>query len=198
MVFVCSGAVASASPIVIGFDSLADLAPVTTQFTGLTFSNATALKAGMSLNEFEFPPHSAADVVFDSGGPISIDFDAPVLGVGAFFTYLVPVTLEAFDDGHNSLGIVSSSFFSNLQLSGDAGSSPNEFLEITSSAGIRSILITGDPAGGSFTLDDLTVTPVPEPATFALVLAGAAAVIRKRRTGRDKRLPDDQSRLRRS
>jgi hypothetical protein len=181
LVALCTTATASAAPIVIDFESFNDFDLVTTQIPGITFSDTAALQAGVSLNELELPPHSGTAVAFDFGGPISIMFDVPVYGVGGYFTHLVPVSLEAFDASNNSLGVVTSAFSDNLALSGDAGSSPNEFLQFSSSAGIESIVITGDPFGGSLTLDDLTIEPVPEPATLGLVMAGAIAALRKRR-----------------
>ena len=39
---------------IIDFETLSDADPVTNQFTGLTFTNTTAITAGISLNEFEF------------------------------------------------------------------------------------------------------------------------------------------------
>ena len=39
----------------LDFESLSDLESVTNQFSGVTFANAVALTAGISLNEFDFP-----------------------------------------------------------------------------------------------------------------------------------------------
>jgi hypothetical protein len=44
--------------IVLNFEGLPDGTVVTTQFAGMVFSNATVATGGISLNEFEFPPHS--------------------------------------------------------------------------------------------------------------------------------------------
>src|SRR5580700_6502590 len=69
----------------ISFETLPDGTPIfdgtsiTTQFPGLTFTNTTVISAGISLNEFEFPPHSGSNVAFDDGGPITIAFTNPVL-----------------------------------------------------------------------------------------------------------------------
>jgi hypothetical protein len=176
---------AAAAPMVIDFDSLTDSEVVTNQFAGLTFSSAVALTAGISLNEFEFPPRSGSNVVFDDSGPLSIVFATPALRVGGYFTYASALTLEAFDAGHASLGLVSAAFDSNLGLSGDAGSSTNEFLELSSILGIASITISGSPLGSSFVLDDLTIEPVrtavPEPGSLGLLLsAGVTAIARAR------------------
>jgi hypothetical protein len=173
-----------ATPVVINFDGLSELDSVTNQYAGLTFSNATVLTAGSSLNELEFPPHSPFNVVFDDGGPIRIDLASPVSAVGGFFTYGVPLFFEAFDAGNNPLGSTPSLFSNNELVSGDPGSSPNEFLQLALS-GISHVTITGDPAGGSFVLDDFTytpsATPVPEPATLSLVLLGGVGLLRSRR-----------------
>lgn len=168
-----------ADPITITFEGLASGALITNQFLGLVFSNATVLTSGIDLNEFEFPPFSGTNVVFDDGGPISILFSAPVFSVGGYFTYVTPVTIAAFDALNNPLGSISSTFLNNLALSGDPGSSPNEFLQLNSVSGISGITITGDPFGSSFTLDNLTystTSPIPEPSTVSLILVGGLAV----------------------
>ena len=178
LVILASPYQAAAAPITINFDSLEDLTTVGTEFEGLTFLNATVLTSGISLNEFEFPPHSGANVVLDDGGAISISFATPVFSFGGFFTYLAPLTLTAFDTSNNTLGSVGSLFSSNLALSGEMGSSPNELLQFFSRVAIGSVLIAGDPVGGSFVLDDLTydATRVPEPGSLALlVIKGAGA-----------------------
>ena len=166
-----------ANALNIDFESLSDGDVVTTQFPGLTFSNATALTAGISLNEFEFPPHSGDNVVFDDSDPMTIDFSTPMADIGAYFTYLVPLTVDFFDPLHNLVGTVNSLFLSNLALSGDLGSSPNEFLNFAWASGISQMTITGDPLGGSFTMDDLQGTPVPEPTSLLLLVSGLAGMV---------------------
>jgi hypothetical protein len=181
-----------AVPITIDFESLADSEAVAAQFAGLSFSNATALSAGISLNEFEFPPRSGANVLLDDGGALSITFTAIAQSFGAYFTYSSSLTLKAFDGAANLLTSVTSDFSSNSALSGDAGSSPNEFLNIAVS-GIRRIVIEGDPGGGSFVMEDLIYEEAtnggggstPEPGTIILFLAALiAAVITKKSSNR--------------
>jgi hypothetical protein len=165
---------------VIDFEGLEDFTAITDQYSssGIYFSGATVLTAGVNLNEFEFPPSSGSNVVFDEIGPISIIFATPVSSIGAYFTYLMPVAMDAYDSSNGLIGSVSSSFFSNLALSGDPGSSPNEFLQITYAGGISSVTITGDPDfGGSFTMDDVTFSQVPEPGTLSLFMVGILTVI---------------------
>lgn len=165
---------------VITFDDLADSVIVGGAYAGVTFTNATALTAGVSLNEFEFPPSSGGTVAFDADGPMRVDFALPVASVGGFFTYLTPVTLRAFSATDALLGSAFSAYSSNLALSGDAGSLPNEFLGLAV-GGIAYVVIAGDPAGSSFALDDLTfevaTQQVPEPAALGLLLLGLCSAL---------------------
>ncbi|HLG56871.1 MAG TPA: PEP-CTERM sorting domain-containing protein [Vicinamibacterales bacterium] len=170
-----------AAPIVIDFEAFADGDDLTTQLSGLTFSNTMILTAGISLNELEFPQVSGLNAVFDNGGPMRIDFAAPMFSIGGYFNYLTPLVMRAFGASDNLLDATSSAFSSNLALSGDPGSASNEFLSLAFS-GISYVTISGDAFGGSFTLDDLTYdtgrpTSVPEPATLSLVLLGAGMYV---------------------
>ncbi len=170
---------ARADSILIDFEGLSDLDSVTTQFPGLTFSNTIILSAGLSLNEFDFPPSSDINVVSDDGGPITIVFDTPALSFAGYFTYVVPVTIEAFDSSDSSVALASSLFSENDGFTGELGSSPNELLQVSHSGGISRIVISGDSFGGSFTLDDVSVVSaaVPEPSTVALMLLTLPVVV---------------------
>ena len=186
--FLFSG-LASATVMVVDFESFADSDILTNQVVGLTFQNSTVLSAGVSLNDFEFPPQSGLNVVVDDGGIITIDFASPVSAVSGYFTYVSQLTMDAYDAGFNLIATDISNFLSNTALSGDVGSSPNELLGISSAAGIARIVITGDLAGFSFVMDDLSITTregggnnVPEPGTLPLFFAAfAAAAIAIRR-----------------
>ena len=181
----------------IDFDSLSDGDSITNQLAGqgVTFQNAIALTAGLSLNEFEFPPFSGSSVLGDNGGPIIILFSALQSMVFANFTYATPVTIEAFGATNVSLGMVSSApgCASNRQLTGTAGCPSNEQLTLLGIGSIARITITASPGGNSFALDDLTFeaasVTVPEPSS--LVIAGSAlaalgllrrAVVRRNQT----------------
>ena len=184
--FLCAAAVASAnaSAVSIDFETLADGAAVTNQFAGLDFTNAVALQAGLSLNDFEFPPRSGSVVIADDGGPICVSFAAPVVQVGAYFTHASSVIVTAYNALDKVLGSASSAYASNLALSGDAGSSPNELLQLAFAAGITRLTLAGDAAGFSFVLDDLSFTPMavpmPEPATAMLVAVGLVGLLARR------------------
>lgn len=157
---------------VIDFEGLSDGTVLVAQFAGVGFSNAVVLGSGLSLNEFEFPPHSGAKVASDDGAAMQLVFNAPVVQVSAFFTYAVPLALTAFDAGGNVVATAVSLFSSNLALSGAAGSSANEFITLASPLGFSRLVIAGDASGASFVLDDLAITVVPEPAGGALMLSG--------------------------
>jgi hypothetical protein len=158
---------------------IADSTPITTQFPGLTFTNTTVISAGISLNEFEAPPHSGMNVAFDGGGPISILFATPITSFSGYFTYYEPLAIDAFNALNNQVADAMSTYSINVGCDpgpvclGDPSSSPNEFLQVSFTGGISSVTITGDPAGSSFVLDDATyttVTSVPEPRMFTLIL----------------------------
>lgn len=170
--------------VTIDFESFLDGDVVTSQFPGITFSNATAITAGITLNEFEFPPHSGSNVVFDDGGPMTIEFSTLMSDVGAYLTYAASLTLNFFDISNTLVGTVNSAFSSNLGLSGDPGSSSNELLSFTWASGISKVTITGDPLGGSFVMDDLTLTPytpsgdpIPEPSSLLLLASGFVGMV---------------------
>lgn len=177
-----------AQAVVIDFEDRLDGDAVTNQYAGVRFQNALVLTAGLSLNELESPPVSGVNVVFDDGGAMLLNFLTPVTSVGGFFTYSTRLNFLAFDTAGAAVASLSSAFNTNLTLSGDTGSAPNEFLQLISAGGIASARITGDPAGGSFTLDDLTFRPVAvnavsEPASLVLVTLGLGALGLRRRKG---------------
>lgn len=166
-----------AQAAVVDFEGLSDGEIVTTRYAGITFQNTVALTAGLSLNEFEFPPISGTNVVADNEGQIRINFLTPVTSVGGFFSYSTRLNFLAFDSAGVQVAAVSSAFNNNSNLSGDAGSMPNEFLQLFSDGGITSASIGGNPAGGSFVLDNLTFTPVPVPAAMWLFGSGLLVLL---------------------
>ena len=164
----------------ITFEGLPDSTILTNQYAGVTFSNAIILSAGISLNEFELPPHSGTNVASDNNGPMSIVFSSPISSFSGYFTYYEPLTLQAFNASNAQVASATSLFSINVGCDpgplclGDPGSSPNELIQVSFAGGISSITITGDPAGGSFAVDDVTytsvATAVPEPPYLILLL----------------------------
>jgi RHS repeat-associated protein len=176
--------------VTLTFDNLADGTSVGVAYPGVSFQNATVLTSGISLDEFEFPPYSGTNVVFDDGGPLLVQFDVPVTAVSLFLTHVQNITLSAFDSSGIFIDAVFSIYYNNLALSGDPGSSPNELLTL-SAPSITSVLIEGSPGGSSFTADDLTFTTsttVPEVSSLCLSLAGLAAFVAIRICRRKRRL----------
>ena len=180
-----------ANATLIDFESLSDGTSVDNAYSGITFSNSLVLSAGVSLNEFEFPPFSGQNVAVDNGGAITIDFAVPIAQLSAYFTYLMPVTMTAYDSAMNVVGSDISDFLNNLALSGDAGSLPNELFQVSYSSGISHIVLTGDPAGSSLVFDELTYIAadngnsngqIPEPSTLLLLGAGLLGLAASRYT----------------
>jgi hypothetical protein len=174
MLLSLAGAGAADADLVINFEGLADEEPVTAQFSGLgvTFSGqAVVLQAGLSLNDFLFPPRSGVNVVSSDLGQINVAFSQPQASVGGFFTHASPVTLTAFNA--QNVAVATTTVSGDNTVSGS--NSPNEFVSTSSAAGITSVMISG--TGTEFTLDDLTAVPIitPEP-DIALVGLGLLAL----------------------
>jgi hypothetical protein len=120
-------------------------------------------------------------VLSDTGGPISITFSSPISSFSAYFTYGVPITVDAFAAGNVLLGHVSSMFSNNEAVSGDSGSTPNEFLSLLGLGSISEVVIEGSADGSSFAMDDLSYSGstmgTPELSTWALMILGFLFVI---------------------
>ena len=62
----------SANAATIDFEGFPDSTVLTSQYLGLTFANTIVLTSGISLNEFELPPHSGVNVASDNNGPVTM------------------------------------------------------------------------------------------------------------------------------
>lgn len=81
----------------IGFEQSTDGQILTTQIRGVTFTNAAAKHAGVSLNEVSFPVKSGTVAAVDRGGPMSIEFGRPTASFSAFVTHTKRVTVSAYE-----------------------------------------------------------------------------------------------------
>jgi hypothetical protein len=180
---------ASADPLLFDFENLNDGDAVGGMLgSDVTFTNGVVLAASISLNELDFPPHSGTNVVADGGGPLRLDFSAPISSFAAYFTYTAPLTFQFFDGSSNLLGTLGSLFGDNTFSSGGA---TNEFFNGVF-LGTSFLTITGNEFGGSFIMDDLSfdiadVAPVPEPGSLMLLGSGIAAAIAYSKTKKGRR-----------
>lgn len=192
----CSFAVAAT----INFEQFADSTQITTQYAGLTFTNAVQLTTANPSNDFvNFPAHSGTGVITnDPNETLTIAFATPQTGVSVFYTDFFPLTLTAFDSSLHLLGSVTgvsnigSSSLLSLNLAGisilsfsDGSAIPDQFVldDLTFGTG-DSTGTPGDnnggPGDGGIPVD---VGVVPEPGTLVLVgsgLAGALNIARRR------------------
>lgn len=158
LLFAVSILASTASGQSLTFDALPDSTILVTQYPGITFVNTAVLSAGITLNEFEFPAHSGTNVASDNGGPVTITFGSPVQSVSGYFTYSVPLTLQAFDASNNLVASAASWYSNNQALSGTPGSQPGEPIAVNAPVNIATVVITGAAGGASFTMDDLTLS----------------------------------------
>jgi hypothetical protein len=102
-------------------------------------------------------------------------FSNPIASFSAWFTHSETLTLAGFS-GLTPVETTNSSAGSNL------GST--EFISLSFAGGATRVEISGVPAGGSFTIDDVTAEEaavvMPEPTSMWLLGLGAAALVRRR------------------
>ena len=147
----------------LNFESLNDGDLVTTQFTGVTFSNAQTLTAGFSLDDLEYPAHSGKNVITDNSGPIALIFSSPISAFSGYFTHSKAITVAAFNGGGTQVAVTSSSH-DNAAVSGD-GTPPNELLSLSATS-IAKVVITGNATGNSVVADDLSYQIALRPQTI--------------------------------
>jgi N-acetylmuramoyl-L-alanine amidase len=147
----------------LGFDGLADLATDVGDF-GVSFTGATVLACGGSLNCTGFPPFSGRNVIFDQpgfGGVITAKFDKEVTGrvarVLARVTGNRNVTMTAFSSDGTIIG--SDSTGGANFVGAGTGILPNKLLGVeTKDPDISIDRVVFRDGGNTFTIDDFTFT----------------------------------------
>lgn len=154
-----AGASVIATPITIDFDDLQDGEMLGNQYSslGVTFFNGLVLEDGSSLNGDEFPPRSGLFVTVDDGAPLSGRFGFAVVSLSFHTTYASPITLTILDIGGNAVASVTSLFAENYVSSGNP---PNEWMGLSYPTGIYDFIVSGDPIGNSFAIDDFSFIPI--------------------------------------
>ena len=153
-----------AKATVLTFEGLPDNLSLSNEFSGLTFNGATVLTAGLSLNEFDFPPISGDNVVASLTNLLEITFLDLTDTVSGYFTYGDLLSLSSYDINGRLLATSQSAGVNNL------GS--NELITL-SGQGISLLRVSSN---SNFTLDDLSFSnavAVPEPTTIVLLAIGA-------------------------
>jgi hypothetical protein len=139
----------------LDFEGFADLTVISDQYAsqGVTFTGATILNAGGSLNSAQFPPRSGKGVLFDwdlqFGGTMTVNFTTPVTRAGGYVTGNTVITLSCFDGFGNPLG--SASLPGANFIGSGTGLPPNLVLEVRAPDIAR---CTFTDHGNSYTVDD--------------------------------------------
>lgn len=147
-------------PLTIGFDGLEDLAVPQAEF-GVTFTGASVLACGGTLNCVPFPPFSGRNVIYDdpklSGGVITATFDTKETGfistVSARVTGNTAITMTAYNAGGKVLASASTGGPNFI----GSGGTPNKELTVTSPSSSDSIVkVIFHDSGNTYTIDDFT------------------------------------------
>lgn len=176
LLFAMAGSSARAEPITLTFEDLPESKlydggrePIGGFYPGLTFG--PAVYGGRGTNP-DYPPHSGTTRIGTDFDHMWIEFARSITSFGVWYKSVDPLPVTFFDASDALLGSVT----------GHANLGRSDQLQFWA-AGIRRVVFTGqDP--GLFALDDVSYTPVPEPATLSLVGAAAAASLYKLRRRR--------------
>ncbi len=150
----------------INFEQYAGYTQITNQYAsiGVTFDSALQLVAP-NYDYFDFPPHSGNGVITDDpSNVITMTFAAGFAGTSLTGWYNAPAGMTA--TAYNSMGQVIATF--------TGSTTPGITQEFALNASTYIAYITFNDAGGGdyMTLDDLTWTSIPEPATTLVMGSG--------------------------
>ena len=165
MIFACQNSYSK--ELTLGFDGLADLGTNVDAF-GITFTGATVLACGGSLNCVPFPPYSGRNVIYDQpgySGVITAVFNeaetGPVTKVSARITGNRSITMTAYDKDGNVVGVEETGGAN--YVGSDSGIAPNKLLTIDATGTSNSIVkVTMHDGGNTFTVDDFTFESNPK------------------------------------
>jgi len=150
--------VCNAAPkdITLGFDGLADLSTNLNAF-GVSFTGATVLACGGTLNCGYFPPFSGRNVIYDTSGGngvITAVFDAsatgPVRKVSVRITGNRNITMTAFDKDNAVLDIAETGGANYVGVG-----TPNKLVTVESET-VPIASVNFHDSGNSYTIDDFT------------------------------------------
>ena len=180
----CATAISSPIPAdtTLDFEGIAD-GTILNSLGTVTFTGAAIATAGETLNEYEVPPRSGNNAVLNLDPAMTLIFTDGVYFLSGYITYGSKVDIW-IQNASGTLAHTRSLFDTNLAISGETGSTPNEFFSFRSTELITGLTLSADFAN-AFALDDVsfssiplgTPSEVPLPGSLQLLLVGALSML---------------------
>lgn len=167
-----------ASANLIDFDNLEDFAVATSGISGVDIEGLVALSAGLSLNEFQFPPRSGSIAATNESSEVIFVFGPRIFSFSAYFSYVEPFQLFAYGVNGENLGIFPSAKNSHFADGDSLVNFIHEEIKIFAEEPISKIIISSDSTY-SYVVDDVTfshVTQVPELSTSMYFIFGLTLI----------------------